>query len=286
MVQATHGVIRHRKIDNLLSTEKAYETACIGVLHRDICAYAIYWRYVVRENDSMIGTRIDVDGQHGFVEIDDHMIRNPNEKIARAARVSFGNEDSEREYDGLINYLAIERETSPFRHSPMTLVVQCPEFVARQWYKHVVGGPYAYVDAPWNEISGRYVTYDKFYIPPDLFEQSKRNKQGSTDTVHADSAYYRGWMIGTVESLKTMYDRMVAAGVAKEQARMILPLNLYTRFHWTPSELALYHFCELRTKPNAQREIRAYATAVNELCLAYYGESWQALKDNFRKKYD
>jgi len=234
----------------------------------------------MRENKVMIGAHIDVDGQHGFVEIDDHMVRNPNEKIARTARVSFGNEDSERDYDSLIKYLTREYETSPFRHSPVTFVVQCPEFVARQWYKHVVGGPYAYVDTPWNEISGRYIVYDKFYIPPDLYAQSKSNKQGASDEVHPDSEYFRGQMIGTVESLKLIYDRMVAAGVAKEQARMILPLNLYTRFHWTPSELALFHFCKLRTKRTAQREIRAFATAINELCHEYYGESWPAMKEH------
>jgi len=231
-----------------------------------------------------IGTKIDVDGQHGFVILDDHMVRPPSDKIGRSARVSFGNEDADKPNAPLIKWLASNNETSPFRHSPITLCVQTPEFVARQWYKHVVGGPYAYVDTPWNEISGRYVVYDKFYIPPDLYHQSKSNKQGSTNEIHPDSAYYRGWMQGTVESLKHMYDQMVNAGVAKEQARMILPLNLYTRFFWTPSQLALMHFVQLRTKPNAQREIRQYAEAVNEICMLVYGESWQILCDEWQWK--
>jgi len=227
----------------------------------------------------MIGERIDVDGQHGFIELDNHMVRPPYESIARAARVSFGNEDSQKPHEPLIKWLADNWETSPFRHSPITLIVQCPEFVARQWYKHAVGGPYTYQDTPWNEISGRYIVYDKFYIPDAFYHQAKTNKQGSTDEVHADSEYYRGWMIGTVDSLRYMYEQMVAKGIAKEQARMILPINYYTRFYWTPSQLALVHFVALRSKPNAQREIRQYAEAVHEMCARFYGDPWHRLME-------
>lgn len=234
------------------------------------------------ERTIMIGERIDVDGQHGFIELDDHMVRLPSEKIARAARCSFGNEDSQKPNERLIHWLADNNETSPFRHSPITLIVQCPEFVARQWYKHAVGGPYTYQDTPWNEISGRYVVYDKFYIPPALYHQAKTNKQGSTDEVHHDSAHYRDVMSGAVESLKLMYNQMVDAGIAKEQARMILPINYYTRFHWTPSQLALVHFVMLRSKPNAQREIRQYADAVNDLCARVYGYAWHELIEHYK----
>lgn len=226
-----------------------------------------------------LGTSFDVDGQHGFIVFHDCMQRDPSDKVAQAARVSYGNEDSEKPSQRLIEFLAREEHTSPFRHSPISIIVQCPEMVARQWYKHVVGGPYAFVDTGWNEISGRYVEYDKFYIPPELYGQSKSSKQGSTDTPVTDSPLFRGWMLGAVESLTVIYQRMIAAGVAKEQARLILPVSLYTRFMWTASQQALYHFVRLRTKPDAQREIRAYAAVLDDICAQHYGISWQAMKD-------
>jgi thymidylate synthase (FAD) len=220
-----------------------------------------------------------VDGQYGFIIFHDAMLRDPSDKVAQAARVSYGNEDSEKPSQKLISFLAREEHTSPFRHSPISIIVQCPEFVARQWYKHVVGGPYSFVDTGWNEISGRYVEYDKFYVPPAFYMQSKSSKQGSTDTVSDDSEYYRGWAIGAAESLTTMYQRMIAAGIAKEQARTILPMSLYTRFMWTATEQALHHFVRLRNKPDAQREIRQYAAVLDHICSQHYGVSWDALKE-------
>jgi thymidylate synthase (FAD) len=226
-----------------------------------------------------LGTKFDVDNQHGFIMFHDAMQRDPSDKVASAARVSYGNEDSEKPTQGLIQRLAEEEHTSPFRHSPISIIVQCPEFVARQWYKHVVGGPYSFVDTGWNEISGRYVAYDKFYIPPVLYNKAKISKQGSSNTENDDTPFFRGWMIGAVESLNMMYERMLASGIAKEQARMILPMSLYTRFMWTASEQAMFHFVRLRTKPDAQREIREYAAVLDTICAQHYGMSWQALKE-------
>lgn len=228
----------------------------------------------------MMNELINVDGQHGFVMLVDAMQIDPTKKVAYSARLSFGNEESQKPHSALVTHLAEEQHTSPFRHSPISLLVQAPEFVARQWYKHVVGGPYSFNDTGWNEISGRYVEYDKFYVPDEFYCQSKVNKQGSTDEVNAYSAYYRGWMIGSIESTVYMYNKMIANGVAKEQARLILPMSLYTRFVWTPTQQAVYHFVKLRVKKDAQREIRAYANVVNTICESHYGESWKALQES------
>lgn len=225
-------------------------------------------------------TSFDVDGQHGFIVFHDAMQQDPSDKVAQAARVSYGNEQSNRPSLSLIQRLAEEEHTSPFRHSPISIIVQCPEFVARQWYKHVVGGPYSFVDTGWNEISGRYVAYDKFYIPPTLYYKATISKQGSSDVVHDDSASLRESMVNALNVLVETYQHLLAAGVAKEQARLILPMSLYTRFMWTASQQALFHFVRLRSKPDAQREIREYAAVLDTICAQHYGVSWQALKES------
>jgi thymidylate synthase (FAD) len=75
------------------------------------------------------------------------------------------------------------------------------------------------------------------------------------------------------------YNRMIETGVAKEEARMILPLSTYTRFYWTASQQALWHFVQLRRATGAQAAIRLYAEAVNEICSIHYGDAWQAIQE-------
>jgi len=134
--------------------------------------------------------KIDVDNQHGFVELVDWMTVNPSEKITDAARVSYdrdGAHDAEKDAR-LIARLAKDGHWSPFRHSPVTLMVSCPEFVARQWYKHVVGSTYAFVDTGWNEVSQRYSEVLHAYYPDVVHVQSSVSKQGSAeamDELHA-----------------------------------------------------------------------------------------------------
>lgn len=226
-----------------------------------------------------LDTKFDVDGQHGFIVFHDCMRRDPSDKVAQAARVSYGNEASEKPSKGLIAMLSVEQHTSPFRHSPISIIVQCPEFVARQWYKHIIGGEYTFKDSGWNEISGRYIEYDKFYIPPEVYQKAKISKMGSSGDVHEKSSEYTHWMHDVMNESSHLYHTLVSDGVAKEQARMILPMALYTRFMWTASQQALFHFVQLRTKPDAQREIRAYADVLDDICAQHYGISWQALKD-------
>jgi thymidylate synthase (FAD) len=230
-----------------------------------------------------LNSYIDVDSQHGFVVFHDAMQRDPSDKVAQAARVSYGNEDSEKPTQSLIAKLADEQHTSPFRHSPITLIVQCPEFVARQWYKHIVGAEYTFKDSGWNEISGRYIQYDKYYIPPMLYRKAHISKMGSSSEIHERSDE---WLISMSKAMResmNIYNAMINDGVSKEQARTILPMNLYTRFMWTASQQTLFHFCKLRTAPDAQREIREYAVAINYICTEHYGISWQALTDSAKK---
>jgi thymidylate synthase (FAD) len=215
----------------------------------------------------------------GMVELVDTMTMNPEEKIVRTARVSMGGDRvdrSEEQNAKLIRYLASHTHTSPFRHSPITLHVAAPEFIARQWYKHIIGGEYTFKDTGWNEISGRYVQMEDFWIPSEFHRQSESKKQGGTDEVIVDEELNRAYQTA-IETSHRVYKQLMAAGVAREEARAVLPLAMMTRFYWTASQQALKHFVNLRSHPDAQSQIRAFAVAVESICKDHYGTSWEVL---------
>lgn len=217
----------------------------------------------------------------GFVELIDYM--GSDLTVVNAARVSFGkrkeflNEDDKK----LLCYLARNRHYSPFRHVFLQLHIKAPEFVMRQWYKHVVGiettSTHPTKDHGWNEISGRYTECSEVYMPEYWRKQSKSNKQGSCGILpkkerEAAQALY---LISVNEALQ-QYESLLERGVAKEQARILLPLSIYTEVWWTASFQALAHFIELRTDPHAQWEIRQYANVIAELLEEAFPESYAA----------
>lgn len=169
------------------------------------------------------------------------------------ARVSYGKikEQFDEKDVRLIKYLVDHKHTSPFRHAQLQFRIQCPIYVERQLFKHQVG---------WsaNSISGRYVDFsDSYDLPNQLRYQSKDSKQGSA----GDIPEYQNSMLlirmrELVEKSKDLYEELVDEGVSKEQCRIILPLCLETTFVWTGSMLAFIHLCELRLKPDAQKETR------------------------------
>ena len=169
------------------------------------------------------------------------------------ARVSYGKikEQFDEKDVRLIKYLVEHKHTSPFRHAQLQFRIQCPIYVERQLFKHQVG---------WsaNSISGRYVDFsDSYDLPNQLRYQSKDSKQGSA----GDIPEYQNSMLlirmrELVEKSKDLYEELVDEGVSKEQCRIILPLCLETTFVWTGSMLAFIHLCELRLKPDAQKETR------------------------------
>ncbi|MEZ4822419.1 MAG: FAD-dependent thymidylate synthase [Ignavibacteria bacterium] len=127
-------------------------------------------------------------------------------------------------------------------------------------------------DHAWNEISGRYVPVSDFYSPGIWRRQSENNKQaseGSIDDQDAANEIYNSTMNSVLES----YQKLLDLGVAKEQARMILPLNQYTEVYWTASFQAIMNFIDLRDEATAQWEIREYAIALKELMMEIYPET-------------
>lgn len=195
----------------------------------------------------------------GFVELIDKM--GSAMSVVNAARVSFGKRHVGplREKDKrLIRYLWTHEHTSPFRHVYFTFHIKAPIFVMRQWQKHQIGSSF-------NEISGRYVQYDYSIYYPDEFRgvPEENIKQGS-GAVLDDDSIGRLYKVACEMSYST-YKELIAKGVCREQARMILPLALFTECYWTCSLQAVVHFLKLRLACDAQQEIRYYAEAVKEI---------------------
>lgn len=176
--------------------------------------------------------------------------------VANVARVSYGKQVEEfSDKDArLLRYLVKHKHTSPFRHPQLQFRVKCPIYVERQLFKHQVG-----MSA--NSISGRYVDFsDEYEVPEILRLQSESSKQGSGEALEAGlNSHLTEDIKNHVAASANLYEDLVGSGVAKEQARVILPLCLVTQFVWTGSFLSFIHLFNLRIKPDAQQETREVA---------------------------
>ena len=164
----------------------------------------------------------------GYIEVVDTL--GDDLTPVNAARVSFGGRSEEftNKDKRLSKFLIKHKHFSPFRHQHIMVIIKAPEFVMRQWYKHVVGiettSSSVTKDHAWNEISGSYVEVEDFYYPEVWRKQSEDNKQAS-DGVLDDlqqkrmASCYNEYM----RQVEMTYDRMIDAGMAKEQARIVLP---------------------------------------------------------------
>ena len=197
-----------------------------------------------------------------------------------AARVSFGGRSDEftNKDKRLSKFLIKHKHFSPFRHQHIMVIVKAPEFVLRQWYKHVVGiettSSSVTKDHAWNEISGRYIPVQEYYHPSVLRKQSEDNKQASEGVLDdlqqkRMTQFYNDYM----NQVEMTYDRMIEAGMAKEQARIVLPLSQYTLVWWTASFQSVMNFIELRDEPTAQWEIQEYAKAMKKIMFETFPET-------------
>ena len=200
----------------------------------------------------------------GFVRLVDYL--GGDDRIVQSARVSYGEgTKSWREDSGLIDYLLRHEHTSPFEQVILTFHIKLPIFVARQWIRHRT--------ARLNEISGRYsIMKDDFYLPAEdaVALQSQDNKQGRLDeAVDPDLARSVIDRLGAGQkSAYADYRRLVDEGLARELARVNLPLSLYTEWYWQIDLHNLFHFLRLRLDAHAQREIREYAAVLLEMARA------------------
>lgn len=227
---------------------------------------------------------------HGFVRVVDYM--GDDGAVVQAARVSYGKGTKKVSQDqGLINYLMRHRHTTPFEMCDIKLHIKLPIFVARQWIRHRT--------ASVNEYSARYSILDKeFYIPePEhLAAQSEINNQGRGNVLVGDEAAHVLGMLKQ-DSLQAYshYQEMLnldehgqredenKSGLARELARMGLPVNYYTQWYWKINLHNLMHFLSLRADAHAQYEIRVYADAMLDIMRKWVPLSFHAFTE-YRQK--
>ncbi len=212
---------------------------------------------------------------HGFVRLIDYM--GDDTAIVQAARVSYGKGTKKVSQDrGLIRYLMRHRHTSPFEMVEFKFHVKLPIFVARQWIRHRTANV--------NEYSGRYsVMKEEFYLPADedIRFQSTVNKQGRSEDEVPEEVKQRlvTWLQQTQKDLYAGYAQQVEDGMARELARIALPLSLYTEWYWKIDLHNLLHFLSLRLDPHAQKEIREYAFVMAEMVKAVCPMAYEAFED-------
>jgi thymidylate synthase (FAD) len=180
---------------------------------------------------------------------------------------------------GLVDFLVREGHTSPFRGVVFKWFVRAPLFICRQWWKHTVASTYVDDQLGWNEKSFRYCGADEaaYYVPNEFRCQSTSNRQASDGRLNDnDQLLALREYVQALESCKRAYASLLVVGVAKEQARAILPPALYSSFVWTCSLQALLHFISLRQGHGAQGEIVAYADALHTLARPVAPEAFDA----------
>ena len=194
----------------------------------------------------------------GFVVLDGVMADDLS--VVNSARVSFAKrKNAVDEVDkSLINFLMRERHGTPFEHNAFRFHVKCPIFVAREWFRHRIGS--------FNEFSARYTQVPgEFYVPDPADVRTQVGKPGAYvfEPVDESLAYETVEMMrGISERAHEVYLHLISRGVAKELARGVLPVSMYTQFYWTVNARSLMNFLSLRTHETAQLEIRRYAKEV------------------------
>ena len=207
--------------------------------------------------------------------------------VVNAARVSFAKESEwesipeagpiegllSSQDEKLIGYLAKHNHWSPFGHASMQFHIKAPVFVARQLVKHQVG-------LVWNEVSRRYVDDEvEFYVPEDWRGAPENSKQGSSSEVIDINPHNR--MIDDYQQVckkaKWTYEHLLSQGVAPEQARMVLPQSMMTEWYWSGTLYAFSRVCNLRCKPDTQKETRDVADEMYKICDEKFPYSWKYL---------
>ena len=214
----------------------------------------------------------------GFVRLDDCMA--DDYSVVNSARVSFArNTENEVEMTdadaGLINFLMREQHGTPFEHNAFRFHIKCPVFVAREWFRHRIGS--------FNEFSARYSEVPNEMFVPELSEIRKQTgKPGSYTFEQVEMSLAIDTFEIILKANNDAYDaysQMLRMGIAKEVARTVLPMGMFTQFYWTVNARSLMNFLALRTDENAQLDIRKFAEAVeilfsNEMPITY--KSWIA----------
>ena len=228
----------------------------------------------IEKADSLLDKEFKVLN-HGFVRLIDYM--GSDQAIVQAARVSYGDGTKKVSEDrGLIRYLMRHKHTTPFEMVEFKFHVKLPIFVARQWIRHR--------SANVNEYSGRYsVMKEEFYLPStdDIRFQSTVNKQGRSEEEVPDDIKQKliDYLQESQKEAYSNYMEYVDQGLAREIARINLPLSLYTEWYWKIDLHNLFHFLRLRMDSHAQKEIQEYAIIMADMVKAVCPMAFEAFMD-------
>jgi len=231
-------------------------------------------RASVPEMDAILGESFPCL-DHGFIRVVDYMGNDP--AIVQAARVSYAEGTKTLRHDrGLIRYLMRHRHTSPFEMCELKLHVKLPIFVARQWIRHRT--------ASVNEISGRYsILKDEFYVPEADFlaKQASDNKQGRDVTLAPVEAELVQEILRDAARAdsSTYHDLLEHQELARELARLALPVSTYSEWYWKIDLHNLLHFMSLRLHPHAQKEFQVYAQVIADILKVWVPLTWEAFVD-------
>lgn len=206
--------------------------------------------------------------EHGHIILEAHM--GSDIDVCRSARVSF-NEDTEEMDEknvGLINFLMKNGHGSPFESVALRFDVKAPIFVFREWHRHRAGHGY-------NEWSARYSKMEaEFYVPQRDYLREQVGKPGAYTFERVEDDECAVEITDAIRDTQMhsfkIYEAMLQDGIAKEVARVVLPVGMYSRMKWYTNLRSAMHFLSLRNSEHAQREIRDYAIAaeglINQVC--------------------
>jgi thymidylate synthase (FAD) len=202
-------------------------------------------------------------------------------RIANAARVSYDQRSSvfSDKDKGLINYLIRERHGSPTEMVDFLFKVKCPIAVVREWHRHRI--------ASYNEISGRYKKLEpEFYLPHKENVRKQVGKQGDYRYEPMDSQmafHVLNLMDNAYSYAEAIYNELLQKGVCKEQARLVLPVGIYTKFYFKANLRSLFNFFSLRSHETAMWEIREYSTAMESMVRQIVPVSMEAFVKHGRR---
>ena len=223
------------------------------------------------------GIQLDIEGdEHGYIILRDVM--GSDADIANSARLSYDGQGASKDRQ-LLRYLLRHKHTSPFEMAELKFEVQAPIFVFRQWIRHRTANV--------NEMSARYTELPaEMFVPNHISAQSDTNKQGRREDgpLHRSNVL-RNDMDRANKDAYLSYQLLLEEGVARETARGVLPLNIYSKMVWKIDLHNLFHFMKLRSDPHAQKEIRVYSEVLEKIVEELFPISYEAWVDYSKDGY-
>jgi thymidylate synthase (FAD) len=212
----------------------------------------------------------------GFVRLDDTMADDLS--VVNSARVSFNtrHEAMEEGDDKLINFLLRNRHGTPFEHNAFRFHIKAPLMVFREWQRHRISS--------YNEWSARYSELkNEFYIPENVRAQVGKPGAYTFESIEGETRErFREMLLSHSQRSFDQYQVALGMGIAKEQARLFLPVNIYSEMYWTVNARSLMNFLSLRNATQAMYEIRRYAMAVESFFQRAMPVTAKAFIDNGR----